>query len=70
VFKNYKKLLTNLINFSVEKYLIILLPLFFITSGHSWGGDFALYIDQSIHLINGNLSELYSHNFTLINMKN
>lgn len=65
MFKNYKKLLTNLINFSVEKYLILLLPLFFITSGHSWGGDFALYIDQSIHLINGNLSKLYSHNFTL-----
>tara|TARA_R110002073_G_scaffold258681_1_gene421668 strand:+ start:19186 stop:20646 length:1461 start_codon:yes stop_codon:yes gene_type:complete len=69
IVKNYKKLLTNLINFSVEKYLILLLPLLFITSGHGWGGDFALYIDQSFHLINGNLDELYTHNYNLSQYK-
>ena len=41
-------------------YFLCFIPFFYINEFNNWGGDFSLYINQSIHLINGNLDELYS----------
>ena len=41
-------------------FLCSLTPILFINNHINWGGDFALYINQSIHLINGNLNNLYN----------
>lgn len=39
-----------------------------IDSGHGWGGDFALYIEQAVALNEGSIQELYEENkFTLDN---
>ncbi|NND95377.1 MAG: hypothetical protein HKN45_10960 [Flavobacteriales bacterium] len=38
------------------------LSIWTIDSGHAWGGDFALYIEQAIALNNGTVHELYEVN--------
>lgn len=50
------------------KYYVLaalFIPLIFIDSGHEWGDDFAMYIQQSMGLINGDLDLLYKQNFLL-----
>lgn len=53
-------------DFSIKKfynnylfYIFSFVPVLFINELNDWGGDFALYIDQSLHLLNGNLNDLY-----------
>ena len=46
-------------------YLLVFLiipPLFLIRGGHQFEGDFALYINEAIHLIKGKLNDLYEMN--------
>ena len=55
---NFKNKLKYIFN---NNYLLFaLIPLVFISNNIGWGGDFSLYINQSIHLIGGNIDELYA----------
>ena len=56
------------INFSNTIFIIVIMLSSFILCyltiqpGHNWGGDFALYLQQSDALLNGSLDELYGTN--------
>ena len=48
--------------------LQIILGILVIDNGHNWGGDFALYIDESKSIIDGRFWEFYNQNlFTIQN---
>jgi len=55
--KNFKNKLKYINNYYL---LFAIIPLVFISNNIGWGGDFSLYINQSIHLIGGNIDELYA----------
>ena len=46
-------------------YIISFLPILFINIENNWGGDFAVYINQSIHFLNGNIQNLYEKQLLL-----
>jgi hypothetical protein len=47
--------------------IVGLIPFLVISESNNWGGDFALYINQSIGFLEGDLTSLYQEQLFLLN---
>lgn len=54
----------NIVYFLVCVFLLILT----IDNGHSWGGDFSLYMSQAKSIVYGNLTQVYSDQIVLMDL--
>lgn len=61
ILKKPSALLSTLALISIIGYSIFLI-LGMIKPGHDWGGDFALYINQCVHLSHGSIAQLHKQN--------